>query len=190
MKMISFIATSVIAMVAAMPAQAALTLNGAGPGTVTTVNTESTSTFTCGVDGMSATWTLSGIADETGTRTFNYDSTGFYSYFRVRAAASAFSGLITTSLYDAGPADCCTTPSSGFNYTGSVTLDLVAGQEYGFRLSGSNIDTANRLQGVFAVTDVTAAVPEPTTWAMMLVGFGMIGATARYRRRATRVVYA
>jgi hypothetical protein len=190
MKMISLTAASAIAMVAAMPAQAALTLTGTGPGSVATVNTGSTSTFTYGVDGTSATWTLSGIADETGSRTFNYDSAGFYSYFRVRAAASAFSGLVSTTLYDAGPADCCTTPSSGFNYAGSVTLDLVAGQEYGFRLSGSHNDVANRLQGVFAVTDATPAVPEPATWAMMLVGFGMIGATARYRRGATRVVYA
>jgi hypothetical protein len=34
------------------------------------------------------------------------------------------------------------------------------------------------------------AVPEPATWALMLVGFGMIGATTRYRRRATNVTYA
>lgn len=30
---------------------------------------------------------------------------------------------------------------------------------------------------------MAGAVPEPATWAMMLVGFGMIGAAARYRRR-------
>jgi hypothetical protein len=29
------------------------------------------------------------------------------------------------------------------------------------------------------------AVPEPATWAMMMVGFGMVGAAARYRRRST-----
>jgi hypothetical protein len=37
---------------------------------------------------------------------------------------------------------------------------------------------------------LTAAVPEPATWAMMLVGFGMIGASARYRRRNTRAAIA
>jgi hypothetical protein len=35
-----------------------------------------------------------------------------------------------------------------------------------------------------------AAVPEPATWAMMLVGFGMMGAAMRYRRRSTTTVYA
>jgi hypothetical protein len=35
-----------------------------------------------------------------------------------------------------------------------------------------------------------SAVPEPSTWAMMLVGFGMMGAAMRYRRRGTKVAYA
>ena len=34
------------------------------------------------------------------------------------------------------------------------------------------------------------AVPEPATWAMMLVGFALTGAAMRYRRRATKVTYA
>ncbi|MBB4152241.1 hypothetical protein GGQ80_000117 [Sphingomonas jinjuensis] len=42
-------------------------------------------------------------------------------------------------------------------------------------------ETAN-----FSVT----AVPEPATWGMMLVGFGMIAATSRRRRTATKRVTA
>lgn len=41
-----------------------------------------------------------------------------------------------------------------------------------------------------AVVLVTSPVPEPATWAMMLLGFGMIGATARYRHRHSKVIYA
>ena len=41
-----------------------------------------------------------------------------------------------------------------------------------------------------SITFVPNAVPEPATWAMMLVGFGMVGSAMRYRRRATKVVYA
>jgi hypothetical protein len=39
-------------------------------------------------------------------------------------------------------------------------------------------------------TGTVAAVPEPTTWAMMLVGFGLMGASMRYRRRSPKVVCA
>jgi hypothetical protein len=33
-------------------------------------------------------------------------------------------------------------------------------------------------------------VPEPATWGMMILGFGLVGASMRYRRRATRVTFA
>lgn len=35
-----------------------------------------------------------------------------------------------------------------------------------------------------------SAVPETATWAMMLVGFGMMGASIRYRRRSTKTSFA
>jgi len=36
---------------------------------------------------------------------------------------------------------------------------------------------------VTASDAVVAAVPEPASWAMMLIGFGAIGFTLRFRRR-------
>jgi hypothetical protein len=39
-------------------------------------------------------------------------------------------------------------------------------------------DYATQVSGYF-----TASVPEPATWAMMIIGFGMVGATTRGRRR-------
>ncbi|RZM13176.1 MAG: PEP-CTERM sorting domain-containing protein, partial [Sphingomonas sp.] len=45
-------------------------------------------------------------------------------------------------------------------------------------------------QNALEVDNVVFAVPEPTTWAMMLVGFGMMGASMRYRRRSTKFVTA
>lgn len=38
-------------------------------------------------------------------------------------------------------------------------------------------------------TAAAAVVPEPGTWAMMLLGFGMVGGAIRYRRGATRLRY-
>ena len=37
---------------------------------------------------------------------------------------------------------------------------------------------------------IPSAIPEPATWAMMLVGFAMVGAASRYRRRHSAVTFA
>lgn len=42
----------------------------------------------------------------------------------------------------------------------------------------------------YSFNAITAAVPEPATWAMMILGFGMIGASLRYRRGKTILHYA
>jgi hypothetical protein len=39
------------------------------------------------------------------------------------------------------------------------------------------------------VDNVVFAVPEPVTWGLMLVGFGMVAGAARYRRRGTKVAF-
>ena len=52
--------------------------------------------------------------------------------------------------------------------------------------TGGNARTRN----VTGAVTVTSPVPEPATWAMMLVGFGAVGAATRYRRRSTKIAYA
>ncbi len=66
-----------------------------------------------------------------------------------------------------------------FSATGSTEI---------FGVSFSN--NANMGSFEFDNVALTAAVPEPATWAMMLIGFGMIGAASRYRRRSAKVTYA
>lgn len=44
----------------------------------------------------------------------------------------------------------------------------------------------NSIASVTAVVPATAPVPEPATWAMMVGGFGLIGATVRRRRVTVR----
>ena len=49
--------------------------------------------------------------------------------------------------------------------------------------------TSGATNSALSTISVTAqAVPEPATWAMMLAGFGLVGAT--YRRRSTKAAYA
>jgi hypothetical protein len=42
---------------------------------------------------------------------------------------------------------------------------------------------------VYDYTPFRGTVPEPTTWAMMLIGFGMVAGATRYRRTSTTVTY-
>ena len=64
-----------------------------------------------------------------------------------------------------------------------------------YRINATNLDIVGlRLKAISTVTVLARvpapAVPEPATWAMMLVGFGMMAASLRYVRRTTKVVYA
>lgn len=78
-----------------------------------------------------------------------------------------------------------TTPTPG----GSPLLALYSNGDgtFGAQFTGfvNGVEYYNQ-SGSFSV----AAVPEPATWAMMLVGFGIMGAAMRYRRRNTAVSFA
>lgn len=98
-------------------------------------------------------------------------------------------------------------PSIGFG-TGLAAAFQISGTALGFtQFTGPAIFTGTANAPVFSVgtfqlnslvsgastltiTQVAAAVPEPETWLMMLLGFGLIGASMRYGRRTTTVTYA
>ena len=69
--------------------------------------------------------------------------------------------------------------SGGQNYYGFAytTNDML--NSYGFETTAETAITAT--------TDIPAAVPEPATWAMMLVGFGAVGFAMRRRKGERRV---
>lgn len=72
-----------------------------------------------------------------------------------------------------------------------VAVSFGAGSGVGAGFTGF-VDNAaiTTTAGVDRLNFDVAAVPEPATWAMMLVGFGMVGASARYRRRSTKASIA
>ncbi|MDZ4371785.1 MAG: PEPxxWA-CTERM sorting domain-containing protein [Phenylobacterium sp.] len=73
---------------------------------------------------------------------------------------------------------------TGDNQVYSVTFETGAFKEFWF---GNNNDTADgyRLRSI-----TVAAVPEPATWALMIGGFGLAGATLRRRNAATSTATA
>jgi len=83
----------------------------------------------------------------------------------------------------------------GFSALGATSGGFSAGQQ----LFSGSVTNPTMLTGRFNLVDqfigtpgvlTVAAIPEPATWAMMMVGFAMVGGAARYRRRATKIAYA
>jgi hypothetical protein len=63
--------------------------------------------------------------------------------------------------------------------SGTFSLSLTAGDEFGFYVES---DDGNLGRGILAFG--IAGVPEASTWAMMIAGFGLVGFAARRRRVA------
>ncbi len=87
------------------------------------------------------------------------------------------------------------TPPTSLTYVGTLAqlFAIPARQQLAsvtltFRVDDT--DYSNNAGG-FTVVNNAASVPEPATWAMMLLGFGMVGFGLRSRRdQAVRVTYA
>ena len=79
----------------------------------------------------------------------------------------------------------------GFNAfaTAGSDVTLRLSQSFNYTVAGGPLYGPNRL-GSVTIGGSVAAVPEPSTWGMMLLGFTMLGASMRYRRRRTGATYA
>ena len=79
--------------------------------------------------------------------------------------------------------------SNGNNFIGLRAVTAGGEEFYGFAFSTNNILNTVGFESVAGVTitatDAAGAVPEPATWAMMIGGFGMIGAASRRRVRSS-----
>jgi hypothetical protein len=111
-------------------------------------------------------WTFSTVAAAPGPVQLNWTYTGSHAFFQVRVGLSAFDtptggAPTTTSLVSAGPANCCTSPSASFSYSGTTTLTVNTGDTYGFTMSGGNFDSNSTLNGTLTVTTTAPQAPAP-----------------------------
>ncbi len=104
-------------------------------------------------DGQSGEWQFYTTAAADGTIDVPWRYTGFHAFFGVTAGLEAWVvrdgdyEVSRVTLVAAGPANCCTAPSSGFDYSGDATFTVEAGDLYGFTLMGANGDSNETLRG-------------------------------------------
>jgi hypothetical protein len=159
-----------------------------GPANIMATMNGNTSNFLTSVtvSGLTATWT-----GQTTISGANYS--GLVDVQFVATIVSGASGWITPSGVgiSGGPLEVAELTSSSFVVTEQFLARAAGGGSYttfnGFFNSANagpnpNLDKTS-FSGQFFYTDpVVAAVPEPSTWAMMLLGFAGVGFVA-YRKR-------
>lgn len=122
----------------------------------------------------------SGVFDRTNGFAFWPDNAATTPYYATPGAAitAATTGGYTVSSLAGGSYSAEKAPFS---------LNLQNGQEVNFFIKDSNY--SDNQGGVSLALSKVAAVPEPATWAMMFVGFGLLGAVMRRRRMTDGATY-
>ena len=131
--------------------------SGTGTGTTAVVSDGSAPPAEFAYDARSfyGAWSFQTTADTARTVLLKYSYEGFHAWFMVTAGLDAVIGSQVIPLVNAGPANCCTSPSNGFGYTGTVALAVAAGETYGFAMRGSNFDYNDILMGTLIVDEVS-----------------------------------
>lgn len=132
----------------------------------------------------------------------NYNSTGSYydnDQGNLQQISLAFDAPVEAFAFNWGAADVIWTLDlfSGANLLASYQLTPTfasnAKEYFGFTGTGITSATFSHVGGDWVFIDNltygAGAVPEPASWAMMIIGFGLVGAASR-RRAIARTVLA
>jgi hypothetical protein len=129
-----------------------------GPHTLFTFNIDDASYGVTNVDPSVLSWDQPGTNPDFGTFTDAIVCTGCSN-----GGAGAVDGPLTFTVTN-------------------TTLDAFTPNSDGFTFSADIV--GNRITGAVGDGGLTPGVPEPATWAMMILGLGMVGAGLRMRRRS------
>ena len=116
--------------------------------------------------GANSTFTLLGSTLSATTNGLAFNFSG--------ASNSAF--LIQAPQTGSGQMFWCLQVSGCFNPSSTSAEGLLAGRNFGDA-------TLQAYGGVQAIASLSSSVPEPATWAMMIIGFSAAGSTVRGARR-------
>ncbi len=106
--------------------------------------------------------------------------------FNVKVQNAAAAGAIGALIFNEGQPDRLDTIEVTFG-TGAASIpwfftSFAVGSELAFLSNGPSVIIRMRTEETDTTFQVPGAIPEPGTWAMLIVGFGAIGATMRRRR--------
>jgi hypothetical protein len=77
------------------------------------------------------------------------------------------------------------------SFVGGISVGQGSSAGVGYHAFVDNVTlTTTSGSTTYNFETAAAAVPEPATWGMMIAGFGMMGASMRYRRRSAKVTFA
>lgn len=122
----------------------------------------------------------------------------FFTRFIFGPVSQSFSGGAGTGVLSSLGGSGFLAGTSTFNRNiasnmpfGTSSFSFVAGNSGSIRLAfgSSSRDNVGPLLDNVSLDITSGAVPEPATWAMMILGFGLIGAAMR-RRQTVRVSFA
>lgn len=91
-----------------------------------------------------------------------------------------FSDATSLSIHDIGMIGSVLAPDANFYGSGVIDGQLVVDNFYQYNNSTMQVNWAQAAPGLLSFSP--RAVPEPATWAMMIGGFGLMGAALRRRR--------
>jgi len=122
-----------------------------------------------------------GYQDGANLDTANFTGTSLTITDQTFSSASPFFMTFTSNV--AGFFNNAAFSSNGFGGSFSVSGNTLT-------FSAPTVGTPQTRTSVITFAGATGAVPEPATWAMMVLGFGAVGASLRRRAPQVRVRYA
>lgn len=107
-----------------------------------------------GVDDRNAVFGV--VAVKSGDVTVEWTYTGFHAFFEAYASLQFFADQGGDTPPEVATEVDAVKTSGNFSFSGSTTLSVVEGENFGFFIGGSNFDSNSRLQGKLHVTKITS----------------------------------